>query len=366
MSAIGPKPFNVDAEYAKLNAFPKIIITIAYYATMIFTLGTCTATVYEFLVRKFSVLDLSEDTEQAKSARKADEVAHSLKSSSQPDTRDHIEHLENEFWEWMYSSKTITTFQLVASANKDQPKYITDLFLDQFFNQRQAEIIEPKQKMALAASIETNITKALKDEFVLELEEANVTLEKVLIDKRVIQIFSTGSDGSCGMHAISGVQINGKYLCDAQIERARFIDWIRVNDKVPRAILNDYFKNINESPKGFKDHPAVKEKYHALHQDYENLPPAARDKRADDFAMSPEVKEAYLENLANPGVYLLQDELTLYAEYKKVNLILFQKGWGNDQDKIMYEEINTPEAERTVGVYYNGVDHYSYAKFKTE
>lgn len=388
MKGINSSPFNVDAAYAKLSTFPKIVINIAYYATAIFTANCFTQQVYEFLVRKFTVLDTTAETPQADAARKADDVA--AQTLNEPkgkepapnpimpnivpppakpvDTSDFTEHLEREFWEWIYSSKEIQrNFQIFLSFNGDQPQAIADAFVGMFLEARKnREIIDGEGRKALTNQLFKIINLALKDKPKIHIEEeVPVVEEKKLADGRIIQISPTIGDGSCGMHAIIGVVRDGYFRTQesAKEVREKFVQWIKDNNRFPEAIVGDYFRNFNLSPGGFKENKEVIELYNRYHRDFNQLTPAEQSARTDAFLREEAVRKAYYDNLSNTGVYLLQDELLLFAESVKMNVVLYQKGWGNDTG-IHANEVILDPSYPTVGVYFNGVNHYSRAQIK--
>lgn len=149
-----------------------------------------------------------------------------------------------------------------------------------------------------------------------------------------LRIYLTENDGSCGFHAIAGINDRGIYRClDIVSERKKFSCWLKEQQEhgqLPpeiRNILADYALNFTLAPGYFKEE--VCGKYEELMKDYEQLSNLERDDRLEGFINDPTVFNAYLNHMEKRETYLLQDELIVLGNFCQKRVILFQRDWSS-------------------------------------
>jgi hypothetical protein len=295
------------------------------------------------------------------------------------------EDLERTFWQ-IYCEKHHTLFEMALNSGHD-PKQCAVFIVDHFINYVKHE----KLSFSLSDRDKDILIKAMAKQ--LEVKDtlpANCPPHRTVKLKNGtgLEIYRTRADGACGFHALLGESVNGVFQTDERIARKKFCDWIRSKwerNKLPteiRITLNGYFLNFETfAHPGFRENPGVIERYSHHHKDYDGLTNDQQDQRKEDFISDEIVFEAYLNNLQDTSVYLLQDELTMAGECFGKQIFLHQPDWDEEvgRERTAYTKIEShileplplktdnpletdnPSKKEIVHIWYNGYNHYERA-----
>lgn len=269
--------------------------------------------------------------------------------------------LETTFWEMHYQRRELhTLLEMAVNSHNDPPtcaEFLVHHFSTFMKHEYPAFSFSEDEKNVLIGKVSKQLLFRFK-----ALGMCNETLH--LTNNVKLTVFSTVGDGSCGLHALLGVEKNGVFKTDAVQKREQFCKWLEKkfqNHKLPSSIvtvLQDYFLYFDLAPTGFKKY--AEPLFHRYYNGYTSLSKEEQDNRKRDFVNDKEVFAIYLENLKKTSVYLLQDELAAAAKCFKIQVILYQPGWFNEHQKITFDTLND-EGIEVVHIWYNGVNHYERA-----
>lgn len=274
------------------------------------------------------------------------------------------ENIETTYWERMLTEKSLSSmFDMVANSHYEIPdqcaEFIVDYYIHYCIHQNPSFSLSPSDK----ALLEKSTAKQLKMRVEFSKELSGSTLP--LPNNREVVLHPTVGDGTCGLHALIGVDTEGRYWTDPHKARKQFCDWIRQQRQaknLPRQIVNvlqEYFHKFPLAPSGFRRR--AEERFEHHHLNYRSLTLREAENRVQAFIDDDAVFNAYLENLADTGVYLLQDELAAAGKCFDKQIILYQPDWGTDgAGKTKFYPITKSGAE-TVHIWYNGFNHYQRA-----
>ena len=298
-------------------------------------------------------------------------------------------NVERQFWELYFGEKELHKFlQMVVINRGEDPKnypacaalliegyenfirsQTSSFSLDKEVKDHLAKIIlfQLEQNGHSTPSSPVNAPVKPENSPALIHKDAALKCEKALGDGRLLFVYKTVADGSCGLHALLGKECNqhGDYQCDAVDSRKSFCDkleQLRRHDQLPiqiKTTLYDYFLRFDVAPSSFRD--VTRDLYSKLREGYGQLSKKDQDERKETFMNSPLVFDAYLANLRKVGTYLLQDELIAAARVFNKKLILCQPDWLNSEIAVAGEStIANSDAEK-VYIWYNGINHYEKA-----
>lgn len=198
----------------------------------------------------------------------------------------------------------------------------------------------------------------------------------VLADGRRLLVHPTLGDGSCGLHALMGELVDGKYRCDISKVREEFVNWLlnkyerKELPKQIKNVLEEHFRRFDVAPYEFRE--LVKEAHAKYYAGFDAkaegvyiLTLKEQEQRIEAFINDSFIFTSYLAYLGQVSTHLLQDELMVAGECFGKKILLCQPAWNGAWEV----DCNDPDAvvdENTVCIWYNGSDHYERAEIITE
>ena len=292
-------------------------------------------------------------------------------SPREPIVPENSDDIEGKFWEEYFDkdNKDLRGFFKLVMAQPESEcdsQQKADFIVDHYVEYRKqfdsSFVVDKSTKDVLESSVLKNLTAHYQVSGDDGQADNGVPFVGVTDGQTTLRRYRTNGNGSCGFHALIGVAQNGEYSCDAGPIRQNFCNWIRGQNQLPEQInrvLTDYFCHYNVAPGGFKT-AEVNQIYNQLRAGYDQLTVDVKDQRINQFVNNPLVQNAYLVNMSNVVLYILQDELEAAAIRFGITVDLYQPGWGNDPT-IGHEVLNDGQANR-VSIWYNGVNHYERAE----
>ncbi len=201
--------------------------------------------------------------------------------------------------------------------------------------------------------------------------------DAILPGNRLFASFPTVGDGSCGFHALLGTSTEGGpyTLADIAAKRREFSEFIRTKRRaLPPEISNsiiDHFEYFDKAQPAFKK--ATEARRNALFAGYPCITAtdsplvrkekiAERERLKQAFLDDDIIFEAYLNQIADPSIWLSQPELIAVAIWQNITLRLIQPSWGGDSDPYAESDpINERAGQEVRYVYYNGNNHFEKA-----
>lgn len=301
-----------------------------------------------------------EDGVDESEADEAEEAEAASASSDVKSPQEPITDLERDFWE-SNLRETNTSFRqmlqlvLQLKSKKQLPDDGIRLLLEGYIQQRK------EQKLELTDN-ETSLLLKSIDENLFRHTSMKEPSPKTQGTGEIRRARATKGDGSCGIHALLGVETNGIYQADnVGLIRKQFCDYLREKNRsgeLPTGIetvLCDYFDNFRVAPPTFQI-KAV-EIYQKHMEGINGKSIAETDEIKKKFAQ--EVFEIYLNELENVENYLLQEELIEIANWQGIEIELIQPGWGLERRELTHSYPNQDRGFSTqVSIFYNGYNHY--------
>jgi hypothetical protein len=281
---------------------------------------------------------------------------HDIENFLVPNLPEVDDNLEADFWK----ENLQTCFKLAANQlGGDNPEPAAEFIVEQYKAIRQQR--EPGFQLGNAEK------KILVKSVTKRFRKTKPGTGDLTMGNKKLHIFPTLGDGSCGLHALRGELVKGSYKTNASADRKEFCDRLRQlkqENKLPSSIVNvleDYFSHFNLAPNGFKTEKVLI-KYAEYRNGYDALSKEQKDAKRADFVNDPVIFEAYLKNLQDTRVHLLQEELIAAAECFGMNLVLYQPGWGKDSQIGRTECRHGSDEDETIAVWHNGFNHYQRAE----
>jgi len=156
-------------------------------------------------------------------------------------------------------------------------------------------------------------------------------------ENKGLKIHNTVGDGSCAIHALIGdIDTKGRgYYYDSHQElRNDFCQWLGerfLEGKLPNSIKSALQDHIEQPQNHHIPPESPFQKY--LDKNLFNTP----NDKADAKEMVTTDYDCFFEyckNFQKSSHYLLQEELVTLSNFLYIKLVLIQKGWGNDSNKI--------------------------------
>lgn len=403
-------------QFKKLSIPHRVLVVIISIIVGLPTFGIAVIYVAPLLIGRLRKLELSEYSNQTQTAKKIVEVVNKAQVKNSPlnSTKEAIPKrinktaqqesrvaIEKSLEELAYDGDIAFEDVLTLSEEMKKEKIlqnfwadyaIIDTIIEKFktaCKKKQVNIkghlvfkkyCEYKMKNKEKLQLNTLQKTLIIDEIDELLKERNdpITFPYPLTDNTEVITLKTIGDGSCAFHALLGKPIDGFYRVDAIKAREQFCAYLKnaFNEKkLPRTIntaLDDYFSQPDQAPE-FKKALVVtvgkdKDKktidlLKRYKNDYENLDFAEQDKQKKAFKADPLVFETYLNYLKKNSTYLLQDELIAVAEFYNKRIRLFQREWGDDNNKnTLGQGILNAKGAEEIAIYYRaGTKHYERA-----
>lgn len=326
-------------------------------------------------------------------------LSHSKRSSLQVEVdmeKAKINDIENDFFLTMYNNREHHNFlQMVVINNVGDESKKAGILVDFYLDKTSSSVSESQKK-------------ALKDQLTQHLKadpHPKTARRYELESHKILEVFPTRGDGSCGLHALVGTSTKGsEYKCDASKVRKELVNELtrmKKDNELPpeiRIIITDYFLEADDPrarvPQSFRKNSAVDKfrrenfgRYQELTRQHDALQKSLkaataaerveiekqrkilneqRDQIKNNFIDNDAVFEAYLGTIKNTRQYLLQDELLVAAQILNKQIVLFQPGWGHEMTKLRHEVLNAEATGDVVYIYYNGNNHYERAQVVAE
>lgn len=317
--------------------------------------------------------------------------APSQKSIQQPATD--YNQIENNFWEDHFRNEKLhRALQMAAINGGDDLQTVAEGVIANYVSYKKMDdpffALSPAHRTSLIQSVSAQLVgnEHPKQASVPKISQHGQTETLIsnvldLSDGQQLIVYATGDDGSCALHALLGVPVNGVYKTDAAGRRKAFCDWLENQHKQHQLheraqnILDDFFDNFKNAPSTFQN--AVRDKYLQYREEFDKLGKARENKMKRDaikeaFIYDPEVFQAYRAELMNINRYMLQEELIMAAECFGYKLEIFQPEWNAHAGEALREvgnvvsgTFNMSAPGKKVNIWYNGYNHYEYATIVT-
>lgn len=346
--------FDLKTEYNKLQWWQKGVSVIASALMVLFCRSYETS--LKSWVGRFRVVENKTPLQQ-----KADHIAKPIKPTTLSS-----EEKQNIIHE-VFLKAPDGRIHKILNAEKEVSAKVYSLMLNyKMFNKNEVSPFDSEEdlEIALKEFIRLNSKPPVS---VNSVKSPGVETHKFRMGRETLTAYDTLGDGSCGIHAMMGQVIDGKYRVP-NIEKVRgdFFEsmktmYLRDRSKQDHPVtlsLQNLFLNIDNEPEVYSPLKILRNRFYdpATYKDVTNAEKDARFKR---FVENREVVDLYFNILKQRGILIDQFQLFVAASFFNVNLVLWQKDWS--EDKIVSSNSDTykgliPEPHRSapqVHVYFD-------------
>jgi hypothetical protein len=320
--------FDLNTEYSKLQWWQKGVSVIASALMVLFCRNYDTS--LKSWVGRFRVVD---DKTITPIQKKADQIATPLKPSSLS-----AEEKQNIIHE-VFLKAPEGRIHKILNVDKEVSVKVYSLMINyKMFNKNAVSPFDSEEDLekALKEFIRLNSKPPVS---VNSVKLPGVETNKFRVGSENLTAYDTLGDGSCGIHAMIGQFIEGKYrVPNIEEVRSDFFEsmktmYLRDRSKQDHPVnisLQNLFLNIDNEPEVYSPLKVLRNRFYDP-TTYKNASNAEKDARFNRFVENREVVDLYFNILKQRGILIDQFQLFVAASFFNVNLVLWQKDWSEDK-----------------------------------